>query len=121
MIVEPEGAGVVERGRLDAAPPPATGERFTELVAGGRLRIESIVSSDVPDQAVYDQAHDEWAVLLAGSAVVEVDGQEVRLHAGDWLWLPAHTPHRVLATSRGARWLAVHLAPGRAERAKQAR
>jgi cupin 2 domain-containing protein len=60
---------------------------------------------------LYDQTQDEWVVLLEGEAELEVAGRHVRLRAGDWLVLPAHTSHRVLATSAGARWLAVHVAP----------
>ena len=54
---------------------------------------------------------DEWVVVLDGSAELEVAGQQRTLAAGDWIVLPAGTPHRVLATTTGTRWLAVHVAP----------
>lgn len=94
---------------LDTPDAPNHGERFTTLAALGGVTIESIVSSATPDAYAYDQPHDEWVVLLAGSATIEVEGRAQLLRAGDWLLLPAHTRHRVLATSAGARWLAVHV------------
>jgi cupin 2 domain-containing protein len=38
-----------------------------------------------------------------------VAGREVALKAGDYLFLPARTPHTVRQVSDGALWLAVHL------------
>ncbi len=90
---------------------PAAGERFETLLRRGRLEIERIVSSARPDVGLYDQKQDEWVVLLEGQAVLEVSGDRVPLTRGDALFLPAHTAHRVLETSEGALWLAVHLHP----------
>jgi glyoxylase I family protein len=90
---------------------PASGEVFQELARIGRVTIERIVSSEHPETRRYDQPQDEWVVLLRGEASVEVAGKVSRLLAGDSLLLPAHTPHRVLETSRGATWLAVHVHP----------
>lgn len=95
---------------LDAPEAPAQGERFTTLASLRGVTIESIVSSAAPDDRTYDQAHDEWVVLLVGEATLEVEGREHALRAGDWILLPAHARHRVVATSAGARWLAVHVA-----------
>jgi len=95
----------------DPASVPATGEVFQELARLGRVTIERIVSSEHPETQRYDQSQDEWVVLLRGEASVEVAGKVSRLRAGDSLLLPAHTPHRVLATSKGATWLAVHVHP----------
>lgn len=101
----------VRRGRFDTAPPPDHGERFTELARVRNVVVESIVSSASPAADEYRQEQDEWVVLLDGSAELDVDGAHVSLAAGDWLVLPAGVPHRVLRTSHGARWLAVHVHP----------
>lgn len=88
---------------------PEQGETFHELLAHPHARIEHIVSSASPDDREYDQDDDEFVLLLTGSSTLEVDGERVELTAGDHLFLPAHTPHRVLRTAPGTEWLAVHL------------
>ncbi len=94
------------------AAPPATGERFEVLRRLGGVEVERIVSSATPDPAEYRQPHDEWVVLLSGSAELVVDGATVRLAPGDHLWLPAHTPHQVTQTAPGTVWLALHAKGG---------
>jgi glyoxylase I family protein len=96
---------------LFAGAIPASGEIFESLAQFGATRLERIVSSAQPNSEAYDQAHDEWVVLLRGAAELEVAGEVKRLRAGDYVALPAHTPHRVLSTSAGALWLAVHIRP----------
>ena len=91
--------------------PPSSGERFEELSRMGATVVERIVSSSAPHTALQVQSHDEWVALLLGEATLEVDGKEVRLEPGDSLLLPSGTPHRVLCTSAGALWLAVHVRP----------
>jgi cupin 2 domain-containing protein len=103
---------------LTDLPRPAAGEVFEDLLKRGPVRIERIVSSASPEPVLYDQPQDEWVLLLQGEARLWVAGRELVLRAGDSLFLPARTPHRVLATSsnRLCVWLAVHIegaAPGR--------
>ncbi|EXJ16996.1 cupin domain-containing protein [Imhoffiella purpurea] len=92
---------------------PVEGEVFEDLLRLGRLRIERILSSEYRDGELYDQSQDEWVCLLQGTARLWIDGETVRLEAGDYRFIPAHTPHRVLETSREPHclWLAVHLHP----------
>jgi uncharacterized cupin superfamily protein len=99
----------LQRGSLDADPAPSTGERFRELARLGDVMVEQIISSSSPDPVEYRQVQDEWVVVLEGAAVLEIDGVEVSLGPGDWVLLPAATPHRVLMTEAGTRWLAVHV------------
>jgi quercetin dioxygenase-like cupin family protein len=98
-------------GRLGADPAPESGEHFAVIATMGGLTIEEITSSADPDTARQVQDHDEWVVLLTGRAELQIDGSTRELHAGDWLLLPAGTPHRVLRTEPGSRWLAVHAPP----------
>jgi len=100
----------VRRGRLeDSAGAPAIGERFLELASLPTVTIEQILSGRLGEPAVFEQAHDEWVVLLAGGAKMLVDGEELELGVGDWLLIPAACPHTVLETQPGSSWLAVHL------------
>lgn len=100
------------QGNLFASlPQPLDGEVFEDLLRCGRVRIERIVSSDRPELVLYDQEQDEWVCLLQGRACLEIAGEVVALEAGDFRFIPAHTPHRVLTTSAEPRclWLAVHI------------
>jgi cupin 2 domain-containing protein len=48
----------------------------------------------------YDQAQDEWVVLVQGQAQLTfADGEISQLQAGDTLFIPAHRPHRLEKTS----------------------
>jgi cupin 2 domain-containing protein len=71
------------------------------------------VSSPAPEPIVYDQVQHEWVLLLQGTAGLWLAGEEIDLRAGDSLWIPARTPHRVLWTSVDPLcvWLAVHIEP----------
>lgn len=89
--------------------PPETGERFETLLSHQGLIIERIISSPRIAATEYIQAQDEWVVLLQGEATLAVAGQPVELKSGDYVFLPAQTPHTVLKVSDGALWLAVHL------------
>ncbi|MFB4204319.1 cupin domain-containing protein [Arhodomonas sp. KWT2] len=107
------------RGNLFAdVPQTLAEERFDTLAEGTGERIERIVSTGqaTPAGEWYDQAWDEWVVLLQGEAELRFeDGPETTtLAPGDWLLIPAHQRHRVERTSTTppAVWLAVHLAAG---------
>jgi cupin 2 domain-containing protein len=102
-----------KRNLFSNLPSPETGEDFLELLHCRNVVIERIVSSDRPDPRTYDQAQDEWVLLLQGEASLEISDRDVTLHAGDHIFIPARTPHRVLATSGEPPcvWLAVHIHP----------
>ncbi len=87
------------------------GEAFEELLRCRNVRIERILSSDRPDSLLYDQVQDEWVCLLQGEAELWVDGETLTLRPGDYRFIPAGTPHRVIKTSAEPRclWLAVHI------------
>jgi cupin 2 domain-containing protein len=98
---------------FDDLPRQANEELFTELVSRQGVRIERIVSTgqSTPADQPYDQEHDEWVLLVSGSAGlwIEQDG-EYRLGPGDYILIPAHRSHRVTWTAKDEPtvWLAVH-------------
>jgi cupin 2 domain-containing protein len=99
-----------DRGKLHASSAaPAAGEHVDVLASGERWRIEQILSGrlGVPIDDVLD--HEEWVVVLAGSAVLEVEGATETMETGDWRLLRAGVPHRVVSTQPGTSWLAVHV------------
>ena len=104
----------MERGNLFAgAEPPEAGELFSEIARARNVVFERIVSSSRPESEVYVQDQDELVLLLSGEAELDVGGKSVRLGPGDWLLLTAGAAHRVVRTSEGALWLAVHVHPER--------
>jgi len=100
------------RGRLrEGAAAPASGEAVERLLLLPGVVIEQILSGTLEGPLDFRQEHDEWVVLLTGSASLVVAGEEVDLEAGGWLFLPAGVEHRVVATAPGSSWLAVHVGP----------
>lgn len=73
--------------------------------------VEQILSGELAGPVDFQQEHDEWVVVLAGVAVLEIDGEPVDLRPGDWVLLPAGTAHRLVRTEPGTNWLAVHVQP----------
>jgi cupin 2 domain-containing protein len=106
----------IERGNLFADVPltPLASERFDVLLRRPDLRLERIVSTGLvtPASEWYDQAEDEWVVVLSGAARLRIEGEPelLELGPGDYVLLPAHVRHRVeWSDPRGATvWLALH-------------
>lgn len=100
---------------LNDLPTAAETEHFQTLLARPGLRVERIVSDGQvsPPGFWYEQAEDEWLLLLAGSAALEyADGVRVELAVGDSLLIPAGCRHRVAFTVPRTVWLAVFCTPG---------
>lgn len=70
---------------------------------------EQILSGADVEPEDYLQDQDEWVVVLAGRAVMDVGGNRVELATGDWVLLPAGVPHRLVEVDAGTNWLAVHV------------
>jgi len=90
-------------------------ELFECIFKRDDVHVERIISKGhiTPAGQWYDQAWDEWVLLLQGQATLlyEKDHQTFQLKAGDYLLIPAHTKHRVEWTPPELHtiWLAVHL------------
>ncbi len=99
---------------LRELPNAASEEVFESLLQRPGLKLERIISLGqiTPEGAWYDQDQDEWVMVLAGAARLEVEGEgETDLVPGDALLLPAHCRHRVSWTDplRPTIWLALHI------------
>src|SRR5262249_18926879 len=100
------------RGRLaDGTSAPELGESVQRLLEREGVVVEQILSGTLAEPVDYLQAKDEWVALLTGRAKLVVAGEDLDLNAGDWLFLPAGVPHRLVATAPGSSWLAIHLGP----------
>lgn len=99
---------------LAQLPEDRSQEHFEALLARPGLRLERIVSHGqaTPDGVWYDQATEEWVLLIAGAAALRIEGEAEarRLQVGDWIRLPAHCRHRVEWTAADCEtvWLALH-------------
>ena len=104
-------------GRLTHGLPlrPLADEMVDTLCERPDLRIERIVSTGqiTPDGHWYDQDHDEWVLMVKGSARLRIEGEteDRKLEEGDYIFLPAHCRHRVTWTQSEPPtvWLAIHL------------
>ena len=88
-------------------------ELFTTILEKDGLKLQRIVSEahTTAKGEWYDQADNEWFILLQGAAVISFEGEEeVKLEVGDHLNIPAHKRHRVSWTSENEQtiWLAMH-------------
>jgi cupin 2 domain-containing protein len=88
-------------------------EIFEKLAENGNVVIERIISNGQksPQSGWYDQATNEWVLLLEGKAILSFEDQEtVTLNKGDFINIPAHQRHKVDWTDPDnvTIWLAVH-------------
>jgi cupin 2 domain-containing protein len=99
---------------FSAIPQALSAELFETLLQRPGVHIERIVSKGhtTPEGTWYDQAWDEWVLLLQGGATLLFkDGNPIDLKPGDYCLIPAHAQHRVSQTVHepATIWLAVHL------------
>jgi cupin 2 domain-containing protein len=97
---------------LTQIPDKRADEVVELIVRTNDVRIERIVSQGhtSPAEGWYDQAEDEWVMVLKGAGkILFEDGRELLLVAGDHLHIAAHQKHRVAWTDPGTEtiWLAV--------------
>jgi cupin 2 domain-containing protein len=101
------------RGQIGAGiPRELPDEQTSILAASADTRIERIVSRGhvSPPGFWYEQAEDEWVMVVAGAARLEIEGEgDVELRVGDWIDLARGVRHRVAWTdpARDTIWLAV--------------
>lgn len=89
-------------------------ESIEVLLTQSNIKIERIVSvgQTTPESEWYDQATDEWVVLLQGEAeLLYADNSKIKLTPGDYLFIPSRQKHRVVYTSSEPPciWLAIHI------------
>ena len=95
-------------------PDAQPSELFETLLQTEVFTLERIVSNGhaTPEGEWYDQARDEWVILLKGSAGLRIEGEPeiITLEPGDHMHLPAHLKHRVEWTAPAEKtvWLALH-------------
>lgn len=106
MNTEPENI-------FQSIPADLSEEVFSKLANGENVRIERIVSKGhtSPEAGWYDQADNEWVMVLKGAAVIAFEHDDnVELIAGSYLNIPAHKKHKVSWTDPDTEtlWLVIH-------------
>ena len=93
-------------------PAHLPAELVETLLTSAQFRIERIVSQGHASSEGfwYDQPHDEWVLLLTGTARLRFEDSVTDLKPGDWINIPAHRRHRVEQTDATTEtiWLAIH-------------
>ena len=88
-------------------------EVFNHLFTIPGICIEQIVSfgQASPPGFYYRQDWDEWVMLCRGEAEILFpdSNKNLKLKAGDWLFIAKNQRHRIEKTSQNAVWLAVHM------------
>lgn len=99
---------------FDDIPASLPKELTRIIVENSNACIERIVSEGqaTTEGEWYDQAWDEWVILLSGSAGLLFRGDSASqiLNPGDYVMIPAGCKHRVEWTDPDQKtvWLAVH-------------
>jgi cupin 2 domain-containing protein len=92
----------------------ATERTFRDAVTNAvfHARVHRVQGNATPAGEWYDQARDEWVILLKGSAGLRIEGEPevITLKPGDYVHLPAQLKHRVEWTTPAEEtvWLALH-------------
>ena len=88
---------------------PVNGEIFNILLKHKNVVIEKILSSNLVPEKEYIQDQDEWVILLKGEANILIADKIFQLIPGDFIFIKSGTTHKVLKTSSGTIWLAIHI------------
>ena len=84
-------------------------EIFETLLKDKNIEIKKIISNTLKTPQEFCQKEDEFVVLLKGCAKIKINGEIKKLKAGDYLFIPANTPHTLIKTKKIAIWLAIHI------------
>ncbi len=86
-------------------------EIMQNLLKHQNVTINKIVSPPNFQSDVFCQDEDEWVVIIQGDAVINIGEKEQKLQAGDSVFIPKKTEHRILDTSKEPLciWMAIHI------------
>lgn len=92
-----EKVGESVKNLFDALPQMLPRELVQILIRAKDVRIERIISHGhaSPADFWYDQAENEWVIVLKGAARLQFDDGMVEMKVGDFINIPAFKKHRV--------------------------
>ena len=89
--------------------PSLNEEIFITLFQHKNVKIEKIVSNTIKTPKSFLEDKDEFVVLLKGCAKLKIENEIVKLKSGDYVFIPANTPHTLIKTKKTAVWLAIYI------------
>ena len=89
--------------------PSVDHEFFETVLKHKNVEIKKIISNTLKTPKTFCQKEDEFVILLKGCAKIEINGEIKKLKSGDFLFIPANTPHTLLKTKKTAVWLTIHI------------
>ena len=105
----------LKRGNIySKIPPVRKKELLQSLLATKKFKIERIVSQgqSTPNGTWLTDARDEWVMVVKGAGVLRFrkNKRVIQMKAGDYLFIPARTGHRVEETAAKEKtiWLVVY-------------
>lgn len=98
---------------FESIPDNLDKEISEKLIQNKDIKIERIISKGhtSPESGWYDQAQNEWVIILKGEAIISFETEEeVILGVGHYINIPAKTKHKVSWTNPETEtiWLAIH-------------
>ena len=88
---------------------PNDGEIFEVLHKQKDMEIVHILSSSNLAANLYDQDKDEFVIVLEGGALLEIEGKEIELKKGEYIFIKARVKHKILRCDSGTHWLAIYI------------
>ena len=85
-------ARFVSKAQALKAVPTPDGKRFRELFRHGSLEVEIYRPVGIDPQSPHTR--DEAYVVIEGTGTFVIESNRVTLGPGDFLFAPAHVPHR---------------------------
>ena len=86
---------------------PLDGEHTVELARVAGASVEHILTGTIDTPVDYCAEVDEWLLVVAGHATLEIEAAQVELGPQDWMLIPAGTHHRLLDVAPGTSWITV--------------
>lgn len=82
------------------------------LTAFGLNQIELPPGAEGPEHDHTGDGQEEVYAIIAGSGTIRVDGEDVPLHPGRFVFLPPEARRKMIAGDQGLTWIGIGCPPG---------
>lgn len=81
---------------------------FVEKLYDEKIKIERISSFSNTTEYMIEN-NDEFVYLLEGKAILEINGEIIKLKKDDYYFIPKMTKHKVTYTSYDCKWFCIFI------------